>query len=143
MVARRHVMGGTLLAGLAGLMMPRSAAATERSSQEDGATARAVDRLRDVIEKQGSACDLGPCGPVASIRAQQKVFLRANHKFPDYIDVGVDAWEAVYDWHVKNAQEIQVNRLSDGRYGIRFMFTIVVLRDDQTPAFIGWGYDAR
>jgi hypothetical protein len=74
---------------------------------------------------------------------QQNVFLRANAKFPDYIDAGFEAWQAVYDWHVKNQQPINTTRLPDGRYGIAFMFTTIVLRYENTPNFIGFGYDAR
>jgi len=144
MVARREVMGGTLLAGLSALFVPKPVAASA-SEQRDGseAAAAAVDKLREVIEQQGNACALGSCSTVASIRSQQKTFLRANRKYPDYIDAGVDAFEAVYDWLVKNRQEIRTSRLPDGRYGIMFMFTTIVLREDQQPPFVGWGYDAR
>ena len=69
--------------------------------------------------------------------------MRANRKFPDYIDAGIDAWEAVYDWHIKSRQEVKTTRLPDGRYGILFMFPTIVLREDQVPSFVGWGYDAR
>jgi hypothetical protein len=144
MVARREVMGGTLLAGLSALFVPKPAAASA-SEQRDGseAAAAAVDKLREVIEQQSNACALGACGTVATIRTQQKTFLRANRKYPDFIDAGTDAFEAVYDWHVKNRQEIRTSRLPDGRYGIMFMFTTIVLREDQQPPFVGWGYDAR
>jgi hypothetical protein len=143
MLARRHVMGGTLLTGLAAMLMPKPAAAAEQRDEADAQAAHAVDRLRETIERQGSGCELGPCGTVAAIRNQQKVFIRANRKFPDFIDAGIDAWEAVYDWHIRNRQELKASRLPDGRYGIQFMFTTVVLREDQTPNFVGWGYDAR
>ena len=144
MVARREVTAGTLLAGLAALLMPRPvSAASEQRGGDDTEIVKAVDRLRETIEQQGSGCALGQCGTVANIKTQQKVFLRANRKYPDYIDAGVDAWEAVYDWHVKNRQEVKATRLPDGRYGILFMFTTVVLREDQVPSFVGWGYDAR
>jgi hypothetical protein len=142
MVQRREVMGGTLLAGLAALVTPKSAGAAEQRGDE-AETAKAIDRLREVIEQQSGGCALGQCGTMANVRNQQKVFLRANRKYPDFIDVGIDAWEAVYDWHVKNRQEVKATRLADGRYGILFMFTTVVLREDQVPSFIGWGYDAR
>ena len=70
-------------------------------------------------------------------------FLKSNQKFPDYIDAGVDAWCELYDWHVKNRQPINATRLPDGRYGLAFLFTTVVLRIEQSANFIGWGYDAR
>lgn len=142
MVGRREVMGGSLLAGAASLMLPGGAAAQQREAA-DREVAKAIDSLREAIEQQGSACSLGPCGAIAQIRLQQNNFMKANRKFPDFIDAGIDAWEAVYDWHVKNRQPVNATRLRDGRYGIAFMFTTIVLREDQLPSFVGWGYDSR
>lgn len=153
MVARREMMGGSLLAGLAALVMPRTVeaagaveaveTAVEQQRGSESEVAKAIDELRAVVEVQGSGCGLGQCGPVAMVRQQQKTFMKANRKYPDYIDAGIDAWEAVYDWHVKNRQEIKATRMPDGRYGLVFMFTTIVLREDQVPSYIGWGYDAR
>jgi hypothetical protein len=141
MVRRRDVMGGSLLTGLVTLMLPRSAAAAEQE-RGDQLIAEAIDKLRtEVVRAQ--ECTLGPCATVAHIRTQQNVFLRANQKFPDFIDTGIEAWQAVYDWHVKNHQPITTTRLPDGRYGIAFMFTTIVLRYENTPNFIGLGYDTR
>jgi hypothetical protein len=144
MVRRRDVMGGGLLTGLVAVMMPKGAAAAEqeRGERGDQAIADAIDKLRTEVVK-AQECTLGPCATVAHIRMQQNVFLRANQKFPDFIDAGVEAWQAVYDWHVKNHQPIATTRLPDGRYGIAFMFTTIVLRYENTPNFIGLGYDAR
>ena len=141
MVHRRDVMGGTLVAGLVALLMPKPAAAVEQE-RGDQAIAEAIDKLREEIVNT-QECTLGSCNAVATIRTQQNVFIKANQKFPDYIDAGIEAWEAVYDWHVKNRQPITTTRLPDGRYGIAFMFTTVVLRYENTPNFIGFGYDAR
>jgi len=38
---------------------------------------------------------------------------------------------------------IVTTRLADGRHGIAFMFTTVVLRPENTPNLLGLGYDAR
>jgi hypothetical protein len=141
MVRRRDVVGGGLLTGLVALMLPRSAAAEEQERGDDN-IAEAIDKLRAEFVK-AQECTLGPCATVAHIRSQQHVFLRANQKFPDFIDAGAEAWQAVYDWHVKNQQPITTTRLPDGRYGIAFMFTTIVLRYENTPNFIGLGYDAR
>lgn len=143
MVARREMVGGTLFAGLAALLMPKPAAEAAGQRGDESEVAKAIDGLREVLEAQGSGCGLGQCGPVATVRLQQKTFMKANRKYPDYIDAGIDAWEALYDWHVKNRQEIRTTRLPDGRYGLLFMFTTVVLREDQVPNYVGWGYDAR
>jgi hypothetical protein len=141
MVRRRDVMGGSLLTGLAALMLPASAAA-QQQERGDQAIADAIDKLRTEVVK-AQECALGPCATVAIIRAQQNTFLRANQKFPDFIDAGIEAWQALYDWHVKNHQPITTTRLPDGRYGLAFMFTTIVLRYENTANFIGLGYDAR
>jgi hypothetical protein len=71
------------------------------------------------------------------------IFVRAHAKFPDYCDVGVANFFEIYDWHVKNQRELTVGRQPDGRYGIQFMFTRLVLRPDADPGFIGYPYDLR
>jgi hypothetical protein len=144
MVRRRDVMGGSLLTGLVALMLPKASAAAdqERGDRGDQSIAEAIDKLRTELAR-AQECTLGPCATVGHIRTQQNVFLRANQKFPDFIDAGIEAWQAVWDWHVKNHQPITTTRLPDGRYGIAFMFTTIVLRYENTPNFIGLGYDAR
>src|SRR5262245_28002389 len=142
MVDRRDVVGGGMLAGLAAVLSPDQPGAKTRDD-DDGAIARAIDNLRQVLERQAEGCRLGACSAPDAVRAQQKIFLKTNYKFPDYIDAGIDAWCELYDWHVKNRQPIDATRLPDGRYGLALMFTTVVLRPEQAASFIGWGYDVR
>ncbi len=141
MVRRRDVMGGSLLAGFLALLLPKPAAALEQE-RGDAEVAEAINKLREQLVK-AQECTVGPCAAIAAIRMQQNVFIKANQKFRDYIDAGIEAWEAVYDWHVNNRQPITTTRLPDGRYGIAFMFTTIVLRSENTPNFISFGYDAR
>jgi len=142
MVGRRELVGGGLLAGLAALVIPTRARAAEQSERGDQLVAEAVNRLRDAFVA-AQECGLGACPAIAAIRTQQNTFLKANQKFPDFIDAGVDLWQAVYDWHVKHRQPVNMTRLPDGRYGISFMFTTIVLRPENTPNFVSFGYDAR
>ncbi len=145
MVARRELVGGGLLAGIAALITPGTARAEAGQSRDDAGAVRvaqAIDELRAAFVRSQD-CGVGPCDAIQSIRNQQNVFLKANHKFPDYIDAGVEVWEAVHDWHVRNRQAVNTTRLPDGRYGILFMFTTVVLRAENTPNYLGFGYDAR
>jgi hypothetical protein len=137
MVGRRKVVGGGVLAGLAASMTLPEQPAKASERDDDITVARAVDHLREILERQSEGCRLGACAVVDSVRLQQKTFIKANHKFPDYIDVGVDAWCELYDWHVKNRQTITTARLPDGRYGLDFMFTTIVLRPEQTASFDG------
>jgi hypothetical protein len=80
-------------------------------------------------------------GVITRLRADMEVFLRANQKFPDYMEVGVGVFYEIYDWHIKYDQPIVINRVWDGRYALQFMFTNLVLRPDQDRNFIGVPFD--
>ena len=142
MVGRRDLVGGGMVAGLAAMVSPQQSSA-KAADDDNAAIVRAIDNLRQVLERQPESCRLGTCGAVDAVRAQQKIFLKTNQKFPDYIDAGIDAWYDLYDWHVKNRQPVNTTRLPDGRYALALMFTTVVLRPDQAATFVGWGYDLR
>jgi hypothetical protein len=65
-------------------------------------------------------------------------------KFPDYIDVGIDVWQQVYDWHVRYRQPLNIGRNAEGRYTIVLMTTTVVMRADlNAGSYIGLPYDSR
>jgi len=65
----------------------------------------------------------------------------ATRKYPDFIEIGLDVWDNVYDWHVAYQQALSVQRLADGRYGMAFMFTTLLLRSDLNPEFVGYPFD--
>jgi hypothetical protein len=102
-------------------------------------TTRAIDRIRALLERVFEA----PFAELAEIRQQQRIFLKASHKYPDFIEVGVSVWERVCDWHVRHQLPLTVVRRDDGRYTMAFMFTTLVLRPDQADAYVSFGYDAR
>lgn len=137
MMERRDVVGGGLL-GLTALLGSGSASeAAQRSySSEVG---RAVDELREVIERRLAP----PFSELREIRQQQRMFLKASQKFPDFIEIGIDVWERVYDWHVRHQVAPNIVRRDDGRYTMTFMFTTLVLRPEQTDNYVGFAYDAR
>lgn len=129
---RRNILGGGFAAGFAALMAPGTAAA-----QSDGAVAAAVHDVQRSIDTLYG----GAWVRIHQIREQQRVWLRANHRYPDFIEVGVAIWDAVYDWHVRYQQPINMVRMQDGRYVMSFMFTTLILRPDQTPDYIGPPFD--
>jgi hypothetical protein len=142
MVERRDVIGGGLAAGLAVVFGGDAAqgAQTQRSasaSDVDSVTGKAVDALRVLLEHQHESPD------IIQIRSQQRTFLKANQKFPDFIDIGIDVWEHLHDWHVKNRQPLTIVRMNDGQYGMAFVVTTLVLQPQQTASYISWGYDVR
>ena len=142
MVERRDVIGGGLAAGLAALFgdaPAQGAQTTQRTvpTDDDANTAKALDALRVMLEHRHESQD------IRQIRSQQRTFLKANQKFPDFIDVAIDVWERLHDWHIKNRQPLTVVRTNDGYYSMPFMATTLLLRPEQTAGYISWGYDVR
>ena len=139
MVERRNLVGG-LAAGLAALVGAgevEAAATAQRDENDSQEVSREVRQLRQTIETNFNR----PWVTIARIREQQRIWLRANHKYPDFIEVGTDIWDALYDWHVRFQQPINMTRTGDGRYVISFMFTTFILRPDQGADYLGPGFD--
>jgi hypothetical protein len=136
MVERRNLVGGGLAAGFAALVAGGEAEAAE---QGDGgaAVASAVTSVRDAVNTLYS----GSWGRINQVREQQRIWLRANHKYPDFIEVGVNVWDGLYDWHVRYQQPINMTRAPDGRYLMAFMFTTFILRPDQDANYVGPPFD--
>jgi hypothetical protein len=134
---RRNLVGRGMLAGAAVLLGdPKPAAGAQDT--DSGAAARAIENLRASLERQ-----LAISPELERIREQQRVFLKANHKFPDFIEIGIDVWENVYDWHVRHQQPLVVARTAEGRYVMTVMFTTLILRPEQVSNYIGYGFDGR
>ena len=109
------------------------------SQQPDNeAVSSAIDDLRQTIDR---AQLVSP--ELARIREQQRVFLRANQKFPDYLEIGIAVWEGVYDWHVRHQLPVNITRTTEGRYAMVVMLTTLVLRPEQPETYIGFGFDLR
>jgi hypothetical protein len=132
---RRELMGGGLVAGLAALGAPAPAEAAA-AGEEDTLVAKSIDEVRRVYEQHLRTPNID------ELRRQQRIFLKAHQKYPDFMEVGADVWEAVYDWHVKYQQPIVARVLADGRYAITFLFTTVIMRPDQSDNYVGLPYDA-
>ena len=139
MVQRRDLVGGGLVAGLASLMAPRAEAAN--AVADDEASAAAIDRFREAFERQFDQVYSAKWRGVSRVRQQQRTWMLATRKYPDFIEIGLDVWDNVYDWHVAYQQPLNVVRLSDGRYAMTFMFTTLLLRSDQSPDFVGYAFD--
>ena len=137
MVERRNLMGGGLAAGFAALVAGGEAEAAAQNDGSGAAVASALGGVQSAIATLYS----GAWGRINQIREQQRIWLRANHKYPDFIEVGVNVWDALYDWHVRYQQPINMSRAADGRYLIAFMFTTFILRPDQDPNYVGPPFD--
>jgi hypothetical protein len=137
MVERRNLMGGGLAAGFAALVAGGEAEAAAQSDGGGAAVASAVGSVRDAINNLYN----GSWGRINQVREQQRIWLRANHKYPDFIELGVNVWDGLYDWHVRYQQPINMTRTADGRYLMAFMFTTFILRPDQDPNYVGPPFD--
>ena len=148
MVERRAVVGGSLLAGLSTLMSPAGAEAAASASADRHAEADlegvsdSIDQLRRTVERQFANVYTEKWQGVARIRQQQHTWMRSTQKYPDFIEVGLDVWDNIYDWHVVHQQPLNLTRTSDGRYTLVFMYTTLLLRPDQAPDFVGFAFDA-
>ena len=147
MIGRRNLVGGGALAGAAALLAVSPGAAPAAAAQRDApesneALVRAVNDLKTVIER-GFERGLEVSPELSRIREQQRIFLKSNQKYPDFIEVGINVWEDVYDWHVRHQQPLAISRTGEGRYVMTVMFTTLILRPEQTGSYIGYGFDAR
>ena len=104
------------------------------------ATQDIVNSLKDI--RAAIAADMS-FAEIAPVRAKQLDYLKANGKFPDFIDVGSDVWYAVHDWHIRLQQALVFGRDPVGRYTLMLGFTALVLRPEAVVTFISTPYDNR
>jgi acyl-CoA thioesterase len=139
---RRAVVGGSLLAGLSTLMSPHDAEAAAAAADSDlEGVSYSIDQLRKTVERQFANVYTAKWHGVARIREQQHLWMKSTQKYPDFIEIGIDVWDNIYDWHVVHQQPINMTRLTDGRYTMVFMFTTLLLRPDQAADFVGYAFD--
>ena len=142
MFTRRDVMAGSLLGTLA--TTGAEAAAAEQDSTAGVAQLREIRTQLDNIRQILNDALIRPSvanGRIGQVRNQLETYLRTNGKFPDYLEIGMNVFMDVYDWHVKYQQPLQLNRTTDNRMVIRFMLTQLILRHEQETNYIGTPYD--
>jgi hypothetical protein len=131
------MLGTTLFGGFLGATMPAS---DQNSQTSDRLLADMVDALKEIKKALDSPQSFTE---IAGVRQKQVDYLKATNKLPDFIDVGLDVWFAVHDWHVKHLQQTVLGRDASGRYTITLMSTQLVMRPDLVPTFISAPYDNR
>ena len=143
MVSRRDVLTAGVVGTFGGGTAAAAPAASEQSAQEAQAMRDVASNVKEVdstLERAFFSNSLAN-GFVPKLRAAMETFFRGTAKFPDYIEVGLAVFFDMYDWHVKNQQQLIVTRAPDGRYWMQFMFTTLILRHEQDPAYIGPAFD--
>jgi hypothetical protein len=139
MIDRRELLTlGGLLGGLGTAENGGGAAGqTQMSDRNVKDLTDALKAISNALVAQQSFDAINP------VRASQNAYLRGNGKFPDFIDVGINVWVAVYDWHVRMQQPLVVGRDANGRYTMMLGFTALVLRQDAVADLLGIPYDNR
>lgn len=145
MISRRDVV----TAGVLGTLSTAAIAAPENADigQADVAVQTALGQIRNELQQIRLVLDDGmrksslSFGGIAAIRDRLTTYLRSSGKFPDFCEVGTTYFYEVYDWHVKNGQQIQISRPADQRFAIQFMLTQLVVRWEQDPNYLGTPYD--
>ncbi len=138
MIARRELLASTVLSGVLGRDRSEATPEPQASDRAVDDIVKALKDLHGTLAAQQSFADILP------LRQRMIEFLRANAKFPDFIDVGVEVWFAVYDWHIRHLQEMKIGRDGSGRYTLAFQqTTTLVLRPDAERTFISIPYDNR
>lgn len=143
MIPRRHLVTGGVfgvlgaLAGGEAVAATPGAAAAEVSDETVGRIVRAINDLRADVQSLRAFPELSP------VRDAQVAYLRANGKFPDYVEVGITVWLGVHDWHVRWQQPLALGRDLQGRSTIILNQTTIIMRTDVAGSFVGLPYDNR
>jgi hypothetical protein len=137
-VDRRSLLNGTLFSGLAAFTPVQQSRSSSQDNRDDLAVAKAINDLNTTVQH---AVQTSP--ELARIRDQQRIFLKANQKFPDFIEVGLSIWENIVDWHVRHQQPLSVSRIAEGRYIMSVGFTTLILRPELSDNYVGPGMDSR
>ena len=139
---RRVAIQSGLLGGLgsAALAAPSTAAAAGGDDAGQQMVAAALRDIDTTLQRQAENSD-AHWRIVRQVREQQRTFLKASHRYPEFIEVGSRAWDALIEWHVREEQTLNVTRVADGRYVMSFMFTTLLLRPDLDDNYISIGYD--
>lgn len=145
MISRREVVTAGVLGTLAAA--PANAGASQPRQQDDGEVRGAILQLNQSLQRLQTTLDTGLRGPnldagfISGIRARLTLHLRQAGKFPDFMEIGINPFYDVYDWHVKYSQQIQIIRIAEQRFAIQFMFTQLIVRWEQDANYLGQPFD--
>lgn len=137
MISRREVVTAGVLGTLAG--------STAEAAQDDAGIIRALREIEGELQRLGGVVETSSRvvsgNYLGEIRQRFTTHLRASGKFPDFMEIGVEPFYDVYDWHVRHQQQIQITRISEQRFSILWMFTQLIVRFEQDPKHLGIPFD--
>ena len=142
MISRREVVTAGVLGTLAS-----GGTAEAATTQEVEALRAGFKAIEDKLEDLQNSIDQGlrgnsmNYGNIGAVKTKIEQYAKTSGKFPEYCDVGLSVFYDVYDWHVRNQQQIQVTRIADQRLALQFMFTQLVLRWENDTNYVGTPFD--
>jgi hypothetical protein len=146
MLSRRDVFTG----GVLGSLSSAGVSGAEQQSPESQALAAGFKELGNNLGSIRGVLDQGLVGPslsgggfIGKIRDMYRIHLKQTGHFPEFMEIGIAPFYELYDWHVRNAQQIQIIRVAENRMAIQFMFTQCILRWEQDERYLGQPYDSR
>ena len=140
---RRVALRSGLLAFLCLALVAATSQAGQRSGDGDAQIVAALQELQATIERQAQSAQDGHWRVVRVVQEQQRTFLKASHHYPEFVEVGVRAWEGLIEWHVREQFPLNVTRGADGRYRMTFMSSTLLLRPDLDDNYVGFPYDGE
>jgi hypothetical protein len=141
MIDRRQLL---TVGGLLGALAPAGEGTAYGEGQmSDRAAADVIGALQKISSALSAVAAHESFDAILPLRNRQVDYLKANGKFPDFIDVSADVWMSAYDWHVRLQQPLTLGRDSTGRYTLLLGYTALVLRPDVAANFISAPYDNR
>lgn len=142
MISRREVVTAGVLGTLGATGTVEAAQQPDPQTLKEGLAEveKSIDELKTTMEKclVGNSMDYGNLG---TVKAKCMEYAKTTGRFPEYCDIGLAVFYDVYDWHVRQQQQIQISRIADQRMAIQFMFTQLILRWEQQPTYVGTPFD--
>ena len=142
MISRREVVTAGVLGTLGATGTVAAAQQPDPQTLKEGLAGveKSIDELKTTMEKclVGNSMDYGSLG---AVKAKCMEYAKTTGRFPEFCDIGLGVFYDVYDWHVRQQQQIQISRIAEQRMAIQFMFTQLILRWEQQPGYVGTPFD--
>jgi len=130
-------------AGVLGTMATAGSADGAEIQQEVQTLKEGLKNIDDALKDLKASVDQGlrgnsmNFGHVGRVKDQIEKYTKTAGKFPEYCEIGLSVFYDVYDWHVRQQQQIQISRIAEQRLAIQFMFTQLILRWEAESNYVG------
>ena len=90
---RRIAIQSGLLAGLGSRPLAAPSEAAAGAQESDRAVVQALHDIESTLQRQAEEYRNAHWRPVRRVQEQQRTFLKASHRYPEFIEVGARVWE--------------------------------------------------